>query len=173
MHKQDFERARRAFLKAGGSAFVLSLIMGGGFATFVAHAGPLEALSEDQAKALLAMGRTLFPHDSLDDRYYQNAVNALDTKAAEDAQLRDQLLEGIGQLNAGGSFAGMDEEMRVAVLKKMEDSAFFQTVYGESLNGLYGNPEVWKIFGYEGSSVEHGGYLERGFDDITFIPKDS
>lgn len=173
MHKQDFERARRAFLKAGGSAFVLSLIMGGGFTSFVAHAGPLKVLNDAQAKALLAMGRTLFPHDTLDDRFYQNAVNALDAKAAEDAALRAQLLEGIARLDAGGSFAGMDESARVAVLRGMEESPFFQTVYGESLGGLYGNPEVWKLFGYEGSSVEHGGYLERGFDDITFIPKDS
>lgn len=173
MHKQDFERARRAFLKAGGSAFAMSLVLGGGFASFVAHAGPLKVLSGEQAKALLVMGRTLFPHDMLDDRFYQNAVNALDAKAAEDTQVRSQLLDGIAQLNANGAFAGMKEDARVAVLKKMEDSAFFQSVYGESLNGLYGNPEVWKLFGYEGSSVEHGGYIERGFDDIKFIPKDS
>lgn len=173
MHKQDFERARRAFLKAGGSAFVLSLVMGGGFSSFVAHAGQLEVLSDGQAKALLAMGRTLFPHDMLDDRFYRNAVSALDAKAAQDGQLRNQLLEGLRQLDAGGTFAGLQEDARVAVLKKMEDSAFFQTVYNESLGSLYGNPEVWQIFGYEGSSVEQGGYLERGFDDITFIPKDS
>lgn len=151
----------------------MSLVMGAGFRSFTAYAGPMKALSDDQAKALLAMGRTLFPHDMLDDRFYQNAVGALDAKAAEDATMRQQLVDGIRQLNADGSFAAMEESARAAVLKKMESTPFFQTVYGESLNGLYGNPEVWKIFGYEGSSVEHGGYLERGFDDIKWLPKDS
>jgi hypothetical protein len=27
------------------------------------------------------------------------------------------------------------------------------------------------MFGYEGSSVEKGGYLGRGFDDIAWLPK--
>jgi hypothetical protein len=30
---------------------------------------------------------------------------------------------------------------------------------------------VWPLFGYEGSSLEYGGYLERGFDDIGWLPK--
>ena len=35
---------------------------------------------------------------------------------------------------------------------------------------IYGNKEIWKLFGYEGSSVEHGGYVKRGFD-INWIQK--
>ena len=59
----------------------------------------------------------------------------------------------------------------MSVLKSMEKTDFFQFMYGETINGLYGNPEIWKIFGYEGSSVEYGGYLGRGFDDIAWLPK--
>jgi hypothetical protein len=33
---------------------------------------------------------------------------------------------------------------------------------------LYNNPEVWPKFGYEGSSAEHGGYINRGFNDIDW-----
>jgi hypothetical protein len=53
----------------------------------------------------------------------------------------------------------------------MEKSDFFQMVYGETINGVYGNRAVWDMFGYEGSSVEKGGYLTRGFDDIAWLPK--
>jgi hypothetical protein len=37
---------------------------------------------------------------------------------------------------------------------------------------LYSNPQVWPLFGYQGSSLEYGGYLERGFDDIAWLPKE-
>ncbi len=33
-----------------------------------------------------------------------------------------------------------------------------------------GNPRVAAFFGWEGSSVEHGGYINRGFDDIGWLP---
>jgi hypothetical protein len=29
---------------------------------------------------------------------------------------------------------------------------------------------VYRFFGFEGSSVEHGGYIDRGFDDIGWLP---
>jgi hypothetical protein len=35
---------------------------------------------------------------------------------------------------------------------------------------LYNNPLVWQAFGYEGASFDHGGYLERGFDDLGWLP---
>ena len=28
----------------------------------------------------------------------------------------------------------------------------------------------YRFFGFEGSSVEHGGYIRRGFDDIGWLP---
>ena len=44
-------------------------------------------------------------------------------------------------------------------------------VYGSTINSIYGNKEIWKLFGYEGSSVEHGGCVKRGFDNINWIPE--
>ena len=47
---------------------------------------------------------------------------------------------------------------------------FFETVKAATMGGLYGNPRVAAFFGWEGSSVEHGGYINRGFDDIGWLP---
>ncbi|MEM8648033.1 MAG: hypothetical protein AAGF86_17025, partial [Pseudomonadota bacterium] len=58
---------------------------------------------------------------------------------------------------------------RVALLKAMESSGFFQKVRGSLVTGIYNNPEVWPIFGYEGPSAEEGGYINRGFDDINWL----
>ncbi|NJO38293.1 MAG: hypothetical protein HC871_12680 [Rhizobiales bacterium] len=42
---------------------------------------------------------------------------------------------------------------------------------GQVVNVLYNDHEVWKIFGYQGASFEEGGYLYRGFDDLSWLPE--
>jgi len=51
----------------------------------------------------------------------------------------------------------------------MEKNPFFQRVRGALVGGLYGNPDVWPLFGYEGESASKGGYINRGFDDIDWL----
>ena len=58
---------------------------------------------------------------------------------------------------------------RVEILRSMEQSSFFQTMRGNLITGLYNKKEVWPLFGYEGESYSKGGYMNRGFDDITWI----
>ena len=52
----------------------------------------------------------------------------------------------------------------------MKGSEFFATIRAATINNLYTNPLVYRFFGFEGSSVEHGGYIHRGFDDIGWLP---
>ena len=42
---------------------------------------------------------------------------------------------------------------------------------GESYwdGGYSGNPALFPLFGYEGSSVEKGGYLARGYNDLDWL----
>ena len=35
---------------------------------------------------------------------------------------------------------------------------------------LYSDPEVWELLGYEGPSYDKGGYVDRGFDDLDWLP---
>jgi hypothetical protein len=173
--QDDFELTRRQFLKLGGDAVFLSLVLGTGLAPLAkpAFAGEMKVLSDSDAKTLLAVSRTLFPHDNVEDGYYMNAVAAIDTKCAGDPKTLDMVKLAVRKLNAGlgKPFADASEIARTNLLKTMEKSDFFALAYGETLNNLYGNPAIWKMFGYEGSSVEYGGYLERGFDDINWLPK--
>lgn len=165
---------RRRFFRQSGVALAASLLMGSAvlWPEKSSRAGELLVLSNEQAATLLAVSRTLFPHDGLDDGYYMNVVNAIDMRCGRDEKTRATVVQGLARLNraAGKPFVQASGRARENLLRAMEKSEFFQIVYGETLNGLYNNPDVWKKFGYEGSSVEYGGYLHRGFDDIDWLP---
>ena len=36
---------------------------------------------------------------------------------------------------------------------------------------LYNQKDLWAKFGYEGSSADKGGYINRGFSDIDWLPQ--
>jgi hypothetical protein len=129
----------------------------------------LRVLSSSQAAALLAMVRTIAPHDGLDDAAYALVVSAIDGDAAASTEARTDLFSGIGSL--GDGFALMPEDARVLRLKGIESGAFFQSVRTKTLMTLYSNPIAWAHFGYEGESFSKGGYLLRGFNDLKWLPE--
>jgi hypothetical protein len=84
--------------------------------------------------------------------------------------------DGIATLNNMAAGAGAASYLdigweidRVALLRKIETTGFFQAVRGGLVVGLYNQAEVWPHFGYEGESFSKGGYIERGFDDIAWL----
>jgi hypothetical protein len=170
------EVTRRDFLKHGSSSVALSLYLGTGFAGMLTMAEaapktvPLKALNQQEARTLLAMARTLFPHDFLADDYYLKVVTVMDDKVNSNAKTASMVREGIAKL--GKQFVLLSEAEREKILRTLEKSSFFTFVHGETLNNLYSNADVWKIFGYEGSSLEYGGYINRGFDDINWLPSE-
>jgi hypothetical protein len=171
------EMNRRRFLESSGQAAA-------GAAVVVATAGPIatapraalaatSVISADQAATLVAMARQIFPHHQLGDEYYAAAVEALDEKAAADPKLAAQVTAGVAKLDSTMElpFLQLSRGNQLKVLQQIADTPFFTTVRGTTLGALYTNPNVMRDFGYEGSSVEYGGYLHRGFDDIGWLPE--
>ncbi|MBK8157764.1 MAG: gluconate 2-dehydrogenase subunit 3 family protein [Rhodospirillaceae bacterium] len=162
---------RRRFL-AGTSAIVAGSAM---FATAggiligpnAAWAISPQAITTAEAATLVEMTRALYPHEKLDDAIYAKVVASLDEKAVKDPALKTLLQAGAAELKAG-KWDDLDADAREAALKAIDTTPFFQTVRGECVTGIYNNPDVWKIYGYEGASAELGGYLHRGFDEITW-----
>ncbi len=170
------EMNRRRFLRT------TSLVAVGAAATAVATIAAVSngafalsttTLSEHEARTLLRMARHLFPHDELGDRYYMLAVEALDEQAEENPELARELAEGIRALDQarGIEFLSLSPGNQQKVLEEIQDTSFFATVRGATVGSLYANDTIARHFGYEGSSVEYGGYLERGFDDLGWLPK--
>lgn len=129
-------------------------------------------LTPEQMATLIALARDIYPHDQLPDRYYAIAIRPYDAEAAADPERRALLETGLADLDAraGGSYRALGwEDQRVAILREIEPSPFFQTIRAGLVTGLYNQPEIWPIFGYEGESYSQGGYLYRGFDDIDWL----
>jgi hypothetical protein len=134
-----------------------------------AWAVDLRVLSSAEAATLLAMIRTIAPHDTLDDAAYALVVNAVDGDAAGSTQARTDLKAGIASLGEG--FVLMPENARVEQLRHIESGAFFQSVRLKTLLVLYNNPIAWAHFGFQGESFSKGGYLLRGFNDLKWLPE--
>lgn len=161
---------RREFLQATG---VLTGVLAAGspwamLAPSRAWAVDLSALTSTDGTTLMAAARTIAPHDQLEDAAYALVVRAIDEAAAKDAALQRQLKEGIARLGAG--FATAAESARVAALKSLEPTAFFQNLRAQTLQVLYSTPLAAKHFGYEGEAFSKGGYLTRGFNDLRWLP---
>ena len=131
----------------------------------------LTTLKPETMATLIVMARDVYPHDRLSDSYYAAAVKGYDTPdAAEAIEAGVAALDAAAQAAGHASYAAVPWEVdRVAILRGMEDQPFFQTIRGGLVTGLYNQKEVWPLFGYEGESYSQGGYISRGFDDITWL----
>ena len=164
---------RRSFLQSGvlTATAALALVTSGAGLNDRAWALSADALTDHEAATLLAACRQFYPHDGLGDLYYAVCVESLDGKAKGDAGTSDVLKDGVKALDAhfGMAFVDLSDGNQLEAIKAMDGTPFFNTVRGDIVVSLYNNPLVWRHFGYEGSSFEEGGYLERGFDDIGWL----
>ncbi|HXJ10628.1 MAG TPA: hypothetical protein VNH19_00030 [Candidatus Limnocylindrales bacterium] len=163
---------RREFLEATTGLLAGVVVAGSPLSAFAAGrawAVDLRAFSSAEGATLTAVARTICPHDKLDDSAYALVVKALDDEAVKDEKSRDLFVKGAAEL--GPAFAAAGEEARVAALKGLESSAFFQTMRLRTLQLLYASPIAYAYFGYEGEAYSKGGYLLRGFNDLRWLPE--
>lgn len=160
---------RRAFLATTSAAGAL-VVVGGNMVIGGNGAWSLSttALTGDEAAMLVRMARATYPHAKLDDAIYGKVIAGLDEQAAADPALLKTLQSGAAMLKEK-KFDTLDPEAQEAALREIQDKPEFQTVRGACVTGIYNNPDVWPIFGYEGESAALGGYINRGFSDIDWL----
>jgi TAT (twin-arginine translocation) pathway signal sequence len=168
--------ARRDFLK--GTTAVAAMVVSGGAVIHTTEAWGLEAkaLSADTARSLVKIARDIFPHDRVADRFYAVAVKGYDDKAATDAKLKSLMERGVADLDKlakekhGAPYLAVGwEKDRVNLLRAVQTGPFFKKVRGDLVVSLYNQKDIWPLFGYEGESASKGGYIARGFSDITWL----
>jgi hypothetical protein len=173
----SIDLSRRRFLLDSGLAVATATAVASGLAGIdmnAAWALTPTGIDSDTARGLLMMARTLYPHASLADAYYAKVVEALDAGAVADPAFGAMLRDGVANLAAlyDMPFDQLSADDQVDAVKEAQGSEFFEAVRNTTAWTLYPNPQVWSFFGYEGPSAEHGGYLEHGFNDIAWLPKE-
>jgi hypothetical protein len=124
-------------------------------------------LSDRARSTTFRVTRVMYPHDHLPDEAYEKVVRKLEADAGADDAVRATLEDGVAEL---GDFEQLDPEAQLQALERSQESAYFKLVQATTVVELYDNPLVWKHLGYEGPSVHLGGYVNRGFDDLDWLP---
>jgi hypothetical protein len=118
------------------------------------------------AETVTAAARAMYPHAGLSDRVYARVAAKL--AEGDDAVVA----EGVASQDAGGTpFVELDERARLEALRAIEGSVFFELVRTTAVVEVYTDRETWDLLGYEGPSFAKGGYIERGFDDLDWLPE--
>ena len=123
--------------------------------------------ADTDTELLASVAYDLFPYPALDASMYVRIAERL-LQAGNPA-----ITAGLAQLRTavgGMPWKEVDENQRVAILTDLQGTPFFATVRAASLEVLYRSPEVFAMVGYGGSAIEQGGYINRGFDDIDWLP---
>ncbi len=169
---------RRGFLRGAATAAPAAALAsaGVGITAEAAWAQAATALKPGTMATLVRMSRDIYPHDHIPDVYYVKAVQPMDAKAGTDPATKDLLEQGCARLDADAqdrfkrNYLDVPmEDDRVILLRGIELTPFFNTMRSGLVVSLYNQPDIWHRFGYEGSSFQYGGYLHRGFDDITWL----
>ena len=172
MKPQSMNRRRFLHLTGGTAAGAAMIAAGVGLTATSpgAWALGLANLDPHQGKTLLKVARHVFPHDTLDDVYYAGVVQSLDGKAAN-ADVAAALADGVKTLDSATAvpWIELSDGYQLEVLEG-PGRALLDTVKGDAVVSLYNNPLVWRHFGYEGPSAHLGGYIQRGFDDLNWLP---
>jgi len=171
--------SRRIFLQGAATTVpVVAVAASAGIGIEDAWAADATTLTPATLKTLVKVARDIYPHDFLVDSYYITAIKPWDGKAAKDPAVKAMLEDGVRRLDQDAkdrhkvAYVQVPWEAdRIVLLQGIEQTDFFKSVRSDLVVSLYNQEEVWPKFGYEGSSAEHGGYINRGFADIDWLSK--
>jgi hypothetical protein len=119
---------------------------------------------------LTAAARTMYPHDALPDDVYARVGAKLAEAARADSGTARTISAGVSALNGGRPFTALSADERLERLREIEGSDFFELVRSTAVVEVYSDQRTWRLVGYEGPSFDQGGYLNRGFDDLDWLP---
>jgi hypothetical protein len=163
----DVQTNRRRFL-AASLVFSASAVSG---VTWLRGAAAW-AGSRD-GTTLAGFGRRLFPHAGMADAVYarvmDNVLMSLASISASDdvLMLTQQALDS----QQDKPWAELDAAAQIRAIENIQGEEYFAAVLGTARFAFYNDMAVWAHMQYPGSSKEFGGYVQRGFDDIDWLPE--
>ncbi|MEO6880846.1 MAG: hypothetical protein ABI181_07855 [Mycobacteriaceae bacterium] len=135
-------------------------------------ASPSPLLPDDVVDRLVHVIKVAFPHRAVPEGPYRRTAEHIVSLVSGNGYQTALLGQGLVGLDAlrEQPFADLDPDDALAVLKSVEHTPFFVLVRSSTVTFMYSDPELWAAVGYEGFSSDQGGYVDRGFDDLDWLP---
>ena len=136
------------------------------------HVAPSPLLPDDALQRLVRVLKVAFPHKGFPDGPYERTAEHIIVTVSGNAFQTAQLGQGLLGLDAlrDRPFADLEPDEALAVLEEIAHTPFFALVRSTTVVFMYSDREVWRVLGYEGESSDKGGYVDRGFDDLGWLP---
>jgi len=135
--------------------------------------GNIAWADSSQNPMFVRLARLLFPHAGLSQAVYSEVADSVFTSFAADTKsgkLLDRAETALDE-QTGGEWIDADEDSQIAAIRSIEQEAFFAQILAGLRAAFYYHPKVWSHISYPGSSKEYGGYKNRGFNDIDWLPE--
>lgn len=125
-----------------------------------------EKSGESDLDLLAGVAYDLLPFSELPPASYRKAAQQImDLNNAD-------VVAGLAKLrefSRSTAWRDLPEADRLTLLSSWQDSSFFSVLRANTVRALLRDPATFAIVGYGGPSIQLGGYLNRGFDDITWL----
>lgn len=134
--------------------------------------GPAVLDTDATVAAVARVVRVMFPHERFPDGPYERSARTIVDATASDVRFRTQLDQGLRDLDAlgGAPFAELPPDKQLQALQAISHTEVFEGIRSRVVTSLYDDREVWELLGYEGPSYDQGGYVDRGFADLDWLP---
>lgn len=159
---------RRKMLIAIANIAAVSTLVACGAGSEDSEISSTAMVQPDDIEILASLAYDLFPYEALPPELYIKVANSI-------LELNDPLVEeGLNQIYTLGnnqSWLEIPDEQRMNILTEIQQSDFFGLIRANTIAVIYSEPEFFDLVGYGGSAIEFGGYINRGFDDIDWLPE--
>ena len=101
-------------------------------------------VSPGLVEQLISIYRTMFPHGTVPDEFYEHVVRKLDEQVTRDEDSSGFLFSGVEVLSrqAGSAWTALSAEARLQALERAEQTPFFQRLRSNFVLYFYSNPAV-------------------------------
>lgn len=121
---------------------------------------------ESDVELLAGLAYDILPFPELPPAPYLNAAQKiLDLDSAD-------VVAGLAKLrefSRDTAWRELPEGDRLSLLSSWKGNAFFDVMRTNTVRALLRDPATFAVVGYGGPSIQLGGYLGRGFDDIKWL----
>lgn len=133
----------------------------------------MSGLSDHESLTLVRVIQVMFPHESFPRGPYERTADEVMAAADGNPRLLAQLKQALSDLDRLRDlpYAELSYDTALTVLRGVQDTPFFAAVLEVAVVKFYDDHEVWDLLGYEGASFDKGGYLNRGFNDLDWLPE--